>query len=113
MVMIGKNQSEAEPNSNVDVLSILEARKKEGELGYEQQLAYEHVKKFAILSKAQAEKFEKELIEIGMSRRLAKKIIDVMPVNDLQLKQVLIMDKRSFDDSTIAKVMEIIKSYRK
>ncbi len=111
--MIGKNQSEAEPNSSVDVLGILEARKKEGELGYEQQLAYEHVKKFATLSKAQAEKFEKELTEMGISKRLAKKIIDIMPLNALQLKQVLIMDKRSFEDQTIEKILEIINSYRK
>ncbi|MFP3215389.1 MAG: RNA polymerase Rpb4 family protein [Candidatus Micrarchaeota archaeon] len=111
--MIGKEQSEPEPISVVEALEILEERKKEGELGYEQQLAYEHAKKFAKLSKEDAEKLEKELIELGLGKRLAKKIIDIMPMNDLQLKQVLIFEKRSFDDSVIASIIEKINKYRK
>jgi DNA-directed RNA polymerase subunit F len=111
--MIGKEQSEPEPVSVVEALEILEERKKEGELGYEQQLAYEHAKKFAKLSKEKAEKLEKELIELGLGKRLAKKIIDIMPMNDLQLKQVLIFEKRSFDDSVIASIIEKINNYRK
>ncbi|MGB9732471.1 MAG: RNA polymerase Rpb4 family protein [Candidatus Micrarchaeia archaeon] len=111
--MIGKSQSEPEPISAIEALEVLEERKKEGELGYEQQLAYEHAKKFARLSKEKAEKLEKELIELGIGKKLAKKIIDIMPLNDMQLKQVVIFEKRSFDDQTISKILEVLNSYRK
>lgn len=111
--MIGKNQSGPEPVSAVEALEILEARKKEGELGYEQELAYEHAKKFAKIGKEKAEKLEKELVELGIGARLAKKIIDIMPINDLQLKQIIIFEKRSFDDQTIARILEVINNYRK
>ncbi len=111
--MIGKNQSEPEPVSAVEALEILEERKKEGELGFEQERAYEDVKKFARLGKEKASKLEKELIELGLSPKLAKKVIDIMPINDLQLKQVLIFEKRSFDDQAIAKILETLNAYRK
>ena len=39
--MIGKSSSNDEVVTLPEVLEILEARKKSGELGYEQQLAYE------------------------------------------------------------------------
>ena len=73
--MIGKEQSEPEPISVVEAFEILEERKKEGELGYEQQLAYEHAKKFAKLSKEKAEKLEKELIELGLGKGSQRKLL--------------------------------------
>ncbi|MGC8662516.1 MAG: RNA polymerase Rpb4 family protein [Candidatus Micrarchaeia archaeon] len=110
--MIGKSQSEPEPISAVEALEVLNERKKEGELGFEQQRAYEDAKKFARLNKEKAEKLEKELTELGLSTKLAKKLIDIMPLNDMQLKQALIFDKRSFDEQTVAKVLERINAYR-
>ncbi|MGC8586937.1 MAG: RNA polymerase Rpb4 family protein [Candidatus Micrarchaeia archaeon] len=111
--MIGKQHSEPNAVSMPEALSILEERKKEGELGYEQEITLEHVKKFAKLSKADAEKMSKELLEFGLSKKGAAKIIDVMPISVLQLKQVLIIERRNFEEETIAKIFETIEKYRK
>ncbi len=111
--MIGKNEEESKVISIPAVLDILEKRKKDGELGYEQQLAYEHASKCASISKSEAEKMQKELEEAGLSAKGAIKVIDVMPINDTQLKQVLVIEKKNIEEETIKKVMEIVNKFKK
>jgi len=36
-----------------------------------------------------------------------------MPISVLQLKQVLIIERRNFDEDVIAKIFETIEKYRK
>lgn len=95
-----------------EVLDILEERKKGGELGYEQQLAYEHVKKFSKLTKAKAEKLRKELEGLGLSEKLCVMIVDIMPTEMMQLKQIAANEKRGVDEAVLKKVMEVVESYR-
>jgi DNA-directed RNA polymerase subunit F len=111
--MIGKEHSEPNAVSMPEALSILEERKKEGELGYEQEITYEHVKKFAKLGRSDAEKMAKELSDFGISKKGIAKIIDIMPISVLQLKQVLIIERRNLDEDVIAKIFETIEKYRK
>jgi len=113
VAMIGKEHSEPNAVSMPEALSILEERKKEGELGYEQEITYEHVKKFAKLGRSDAEKMAKELSDFGISKKGIAKIIDIMPISVLQLKQVLIIERRNFDEDVIAKIFETIEKYRK
>ncbi len=110
--MIGKNEDESSVVSTPVALDILEKRKKDGELGYEQQLAYDHASKIHMPSKADAEKMQKELVEEGLSARGAVKVVDVMPINETQLKQVLVIEKKTYEDDTIKKVMAIVNKYR-
>jgi DNA-directed RNA polymerase subunit F len=110
--MIGKNTGETRPVSVPVAFDILEKRKKESELGYEQQLAFEHGEKAALLSREKAEKLEKELVELGVKVKTAIKIVDVMPLNETQLRQVLVIEKRQVEDEDVKKLLEAVSKYR-
>lgn len=113
--MIGKSTGEGKLTSISEAEGILEQRQKEGELGYEQKLVYEYAKKFNKLSKGDAKKLQKELEDMGLSERLALKVVEIMPIDASQLKLILAMDKSRAptEDETVAKMMEIVKGYSK
>lgn len=107
--MIGK-ESEAESMASLpEVLDILEERKKGKELTYEQQLAYDHAKKFAGLDKSKADKIKKSLQELGMGEKTAIRLIDVMPKSPMTVKQILAHENKVFNDEEIAKILALLK----
>ncbi len=110
--MIGKEQKSSRELPLPNVLEMLEERKKGGELGYEQQLAYEHAKKFASISAKNAEKMEEELLALDISRKLSVKIIDIMPLNMDQLKQTVIMERKPIPEEMLKSMMEVVERYR-
>ncbi len=111
--MIGKENGNARPISIAEVLEVLEQRKKGGELGYEQELVYDYAKKFSKLSASEAAKMVKELDNLGLREKTIFKVIEVMPVDVSQLKLVLVLERRAFEEQEIAKVMAVVDSYRK
>ena len=111
--MIGKEGNDGRPVSIAEVLEVLEQRKKGGELGYEQELVYDYAKKFSKLSQSEAGKIRKELEELGLREKTAFKIIEIMPIDISQLKLVLVMERRAFEEQEITKIMGVIDSYRK
>jgi len=110
--MIGKSQSDKKPVSSAEALEVLESRKEEGELGYEQKLAYEHIKKFSAISAEEARKMAKELMEYGVEEATAIKIVDIMPIDAIQLKHILAKEKKTFEEDEVAKMMEVVKSHK-
>jgi DNA-directed RNA polymerase subunit F len=110
--MIGKNQSEKKPVPSAEAMEILEERKKGSDLGYEQKLAYEHIKKFSTVGAGEAAKMVKELMQYGVSEATAIKIVDIMPIEVLQLKHILTREKKTFEEDEISKMMEVVKSHR-
>ena len=110
--MIGKNQSDKKPVTAAAAMEILEERKKDSDLGYEQKLAYEQIKKFSALSAEEAAKMVKELMAYEVSESTAIKIIDIMPIEALQLKHILAREKKTFEEDEVGKMMEIVKSHR-
>ncbi len=110
--MIGKEQKASRELPLPNVLEMLEERKQGSELGYEQQLAYEHAKKFAAISAKSSEKMEEELLALGISRKLAVKVVDIMPANIDQLKQVVIIEKKPISDEMLKGIMEAVERYR-
>ena len=109
--MIGKKTENEDATPLNEVRRVLEERKKDGELTYEQQLAYEHAKKFAGLEKAKEEKFKKELVDAGMSPRTAVKVMDIMPKGAMTLRQILAHENRTYTDDEIAKILAVIKEH--
>ncbi len=107
--MIGKGVEGEQLASLNEVLETLEERKKSRELTYEQQLAYDHVKKFATGTKTKEEKLKKVLKETGMSDKAMVKILDIMPKNIMTLKQILAHENRTFDDAELAKILASVK----
>ena len=111
--MIGKESSDSKPVSIAKVLEVLEHRKKDGELGYEQELVYEYAKKFSKLSESDSKKIGKELEELGLRDKTVFKIIEILPVDISQLKLILVMERRALEEQEIAKIMKVVDSYRK
>ncbi|MGC8676062.1 MAG: RNA polymerase Rpb4 family protein [Candidatus Micrarchaeia archaeon] len=101
-----------EPVTVAEAREILEKRSKEGELGYEQKLAYEHSAKFAKLSASKAREMKSELVGMGLSDIVATKIVDIMPINVEQLKQILILERKPVEEGQVNAAMQIVDKYR-
>ena len=108
--MIGKDAHDGKPIAISEVVEILEARKKSGELTYEQQIALEHAKKFA-LGKAQVDKVRKALDDLGLlNNKTVLKVTEIMPRNVMLLKQILASEKKAFSDEDISKILAVTKA---
>jgi len=110
--MIGKEVGKKSPVTLPEAYEILEARKKDGELGYEQKLAYEHASKFKKLSVSKARELKQELLGLGLSDTTATKIIDIMPSDLIQLKQVLLIEKKPIEEDMVNMIMQAVQKYR-
>jgi DNA-directed RNA polymerase subunit F len=111
--MIGKEKSETKVATLAEVLEILEERKKVGDVGYEQQITEEYAKKFSKLSVSDARKMMKELAEFGIGEKTAAKVVEIMPNDLMQLKQVLLIEKKPVEEDTVNKIFDVVKSYKK
>lgn len=113
--MAGKKRYDSRLVSIPEVLEILEERKKDGELGYEQTLAFEYATKFSKIKETEAKKMKKELQELGMDERLALKFIEIMPDDAGLAKLILAMDKnrQPTEEETVTKILAVVKSYSK
>ncbi len=110
--MIGKSQADKKPISAAEAMEVLEGRKKDSDLGYEQKLAYEHIKKYTNISAEVADKMIKELMQYGVGTATAIKIVDVMPIDVLQLKHILAKEKKTFEEDEVIKMMGVVQSHR-
>jgi DNA-directed RNA polymerase subunit F len=109
MFMIGKETEGETAVSLNDVKRILDDRKKGKELTYEQQLAYEHAKRFTPLEKGKEDKLRKALAEFGLSDRSVIKIIDILPKSAMTLRQILVHENKTFDDAEVVKILAAVK----
>ena len=110
--MIGKQEISEKPATLSMALDVLENRKEQGGLGYEQQLAYDHAKKFAKVDEGEASKMLKELKEFGISEKTSIMIVDVMPIDIVQLKHILLNEKSAVDDETAVKIMALVEKHK-
>ncbi|MGI0100341.1 MAG: hypothetical protein ACREBH_01285 [Candidatus Micrarchaeaceae archaeon] len=91
-----------------DVISVLEEDRGTS-LTYEQQLALQHAKKFSS-SKQKSDKVKKELEVMGiLSEKSIIKIIEIMPKNQMTLRQILAQDKKTYSDEDVNKVLAVTK----
>ena len=111
--MIGKDNVSGEPVSTAQALEILEQRKKEGELGYEQDLSFKHAEKYTSMSLKEAKKLAEELSETGISKKTIIKIVDILPKTEIQLKNVLLIEKKAIEELEVKKIFEIVSKYSK
>ena len=86
---------------------ILQRRKEEGELGYEQSQALENSERFATRDDKAVEKLIKDLTKNEkISQEVAKKIIDISPNNPSTLRAILIKDKVDLSEEEITEVIK-------
>lgn len=111
--MIGKRTEEGKPVTLAEVSELLGARAVQPDFGYEQQTSLDYAKKFAKLTKGKAEELVGKMMEFeGMKIEAAVKIADIMPSHKSQYAPVLSNYKVSLPEKEMAKLMELVNSYR-
>ncbi|MDD5163227.1 MAG: DNA-directed RNA polymerase subunit F [Candidatus ainarchaeum sp.] len=78
--MIGEKILGQKAVSLNEVSALLEARKGEKELSYEQDIAFKHAKKFSKLSEEKEKKLREELDTLGvLTQEELVKLVDILP----------------------------------
>jgi DNA-directed RNA polymerase subunit F len=91
-----------------EVIDILE-EKGGTDPTYEQQLALQHAKKLSV-TKSKGEKLKKELEGTGLlTERSVVKILEIMPKNQMTLRQILAQERKTYSDEEVNKIFEITK----
>lgn len=112
MIMAARNGKSSRIATMPEALEILEKREKEGEFGYEQQLALEYAKKFSKEKPEDALKMKKELEALEISVKGATSIVNIMPMDLMQLKQILANEKKEVEPGIAEKAMAIVDTYK-
>lgn len=112
MFMSARNDKTAKIVSLPEAFQILEDREKEGEFGYEQTLALDYAKKFSKIEASKVAKLKKELEEFGISEKIAISIVNVMPMDVTQMKQILANEKKALEPEIADKAFALVESSR-
>ena len=105
--MIIKNKV---PIPNSEAKDILTKKMKKRELNYEQQLAYEYLKKVTKLSKTDSSKLIEELKEIGLKEEQLINVVNLMPEDEQTLKLILKKEKLKLEQ--LKNIIKIISKYK-
>jgi DNA-directed RNA polymerase subunit F len=113
--MIEKEILSNKPATLAEVKEVLEERKKEGELGFEQQTTLAYVTKYAKLSKKKAAELMEELQNLNSKIKpaVAAKIADTLPKNSDQLRLIFANERYSLSAEEIKEVLKIVEKYSK
>ncbi len=89
---------------------FLLAREKDKELGYEQKLAAEHLKKFAKLKAEDSKKLVSELEGIlKMSSDTLAQVVNLLPKTADELRLIFAKEKFSPSEEEIKKILDAVK----
>lgn len=89
---------------------FLLAREKEKELGYEQKLAAEHLKKFSKLKVEDSKKLVSELDGIlKMSSETLAQVVNLLPKTADELRLIFAKEKFSPSEEEIKKILDAVK----
>lgn len=104
------NIIKSQPISTIEAKKILEERKSEGELNYEQTLSLEHSEKISLLPQKKAQEKINALLEKNkkLLPETAIKIIDIQPKKVATLKAILLKDKIELSDEEIAEILKFL-----
>jgi len=112
--MIGKEIIEEKDVTVSDVKNILAKRKKEGELSYEQKLAYDYSAEFGRLAVTRARELVDGLMKIeGLDGLAAAQIADNLPADKDDLMVILEKRRKSLEDVDIKKVLDLVAKAQK
>lgn len=112
--MIGKKSLNSEPLSLAEAKELIEQRKKEGELSYEQNLTLEYTKKFSKLSADDARALMNELSQLpNITRRHAVEVADIFPKNLDELRLIFSKEHFTLTDEELQAMLALLDKYRK
>lgn len=109
--MIGKKTLETEPITISEAKKMLEEIAEDTELTYEQNLALDHVHKFAKLEPEKAEQMVAELKKI-VKERQAVKIADIMPEDMADMRLLFAKERGSHKKEELEKLLAIVNKFR-
>ncbi len=98
--------------SLAEARDILEKREKEGDFGYEQTLALDYAKRFSTIDTKQSESLKKKLEELGISEKVAVSIANIMPLDIMQMKQILANEKKDVEPDIAEKAFSLVEAGR-
>ena len=100
------------PVPMAEAKEVLLAREKEKELGYEQKLATEHLKKFTKLKPGEAKKLIDGLnATLKMSPETLATIVNILPQTPDEVRLIFAREKFSLKEEEMAKILETVKKY--
>ncbi|MFH0987113.1 MAG: hypothetical protein V1911_03660 [Candidatus Micrarchaeota archaeon] len=106
--MIGKQLISEKPITLSEVKEIIQDRKKDGELTYEQNAAYEYVKEFGKGGKAKCDAAVKSIMELGVGIALAVNIVNARPTVLEQIMLILEKSRTTIDEAAAKKIIDIV-----
>ncbi|MEM4662831.1 MAG: DNA-directed RNA polymerase subunit F [Candidatus Diapherotrites archaeon] len=109
--MIGEKLISREPVPLSKVKNLLEKRKLDSELSYEQEEALKYAKMFSKVTKKQRDKIMEELMKLGtIKKELAVKIIDILP-QEIEIMRLLPDKKDEIKEEDLEAALQIVKKY--
>lgn len=106
--MIGEEIVGDRTVSLLEVKEILQKRKREGELKYEQENSLKYATTFVKAKKPQLKKLETELEKIpGINAELKMKILDILPKH-FEVMQVLVEKGMEVEEESLKKAQELV-----
>ena len=110
--MIGKEIISQKPVTLSEVLKIMEARKGDGELGFEQQATYDYLKLRTLLDEKKGAEMLEEIAKIEkVTPEIAIKIVDVLPRSEAQISAIVAKERHSFSKSEMADILKVVEKY--
>ncbi|USN45259.1 MAG: hypothetical protein H6502_04350 [Candidatus Woesearchaeota archaeon] len=107
---------EKEPISLFELSEELnKAKKRDGELSFRGQKVEEYLQQVMILKPKQAKELSKELNELDLARlkpEVVKKLIDILPVNEEEVKNVLSGADVTMTSADVKKIADIMEKYK-
>lgn len=98
--------------SMAEAKEILEEREKQRELGYEQKIALEHLKRHTRLKPADAKKMMGEISSVlRMGSETLSLITNILPKTADEVRMIFARERFSLKEEEIAKIIEIVKKY--
>jgi DNA-directed RNA polymerase subunit F len=112
--MIGKQVIEDRDVTLTEVNNVLTKRKKEGELSYEQKLAFDYSSEFGTLKVTSARELVESLMKIeGMDVQTAVQIADNQPVDKADLAVIFEKRRKGFSEGESKKILDLVSDAKK
>ena len=108
--MIGKEVIGEKLVPITDVKKILEKRKKDGELTYEQKVSLEYAQEFGKTTHAKVQKALEKLTSQGIDEKTATKIIDVRPKTKAEIKLLFEKVRSRISEDQVKKILGVVAS---
>ena len=97
-----------------DARNIMETRKKERELGYDQKICLEYLEKITTLPPKQLENLMAELAKIQILKpRYVSLILNIMPDTEEEVEALFSKERTNLKKEEVKQIVSIISKYKK